>query len=372
MRSTVIAVLATMVVSVAGATQDVIHYKFESRGAATVVNYAAGSGLASALASFTRAPTWDDGKFGGGYRGYTTSAPSLVATGWDGGFSGAITVAAFVRVRQVTSGGFEFIRGAGSSGYFSAGLDAISRGGGFFVRLGSRNWYSTTDAHSRASSGWVHVAFVADPSTRIGQFYVDGQPEPPIQMPSSISVDPSLQGVMVGSSTGGSVDFDEVRVRLGIASGVEIRQWATVDSAADGAYGVGCFPQHQPVTVASNSAQAGAPAIGNENYAIALYALPGSAFQLAVGTSRTNFGPVTLPMDLSGVDPSLNGCLWYVSSDVGLIPGVVPVTGVQAIPAAIPGAAGLVGLDLHLQAFLRSGALQRYMTSNAFVVSIGR
>lgn len=359
-----------------GATQDVLYYKFESTNANDVINYAARTGLAPALATFTRpgTPVWTTGKHGSAYRGFTNQASQIV-TGWDAGFRGAITIAMFIRVRFPANGGFQIMRASNgsSSGSFAAALSSITSGGFFSVGIPfGRGASSTTDVHSLAARGWVHVAFVLDPATRIGRFYVNGQSEIPFQAQTGVGVEPSLQGLIVGSNSGGSVDIDEFRIRLGTATAAEVQQWASVDPAADAAYGTGCSPRNQPVILDSNSGQVGPPSIGNTNYAIELYALPASSYQLAIGTSRTNIGPVALPLDLSGVDPSLSGCMWYVSTDVGIIPGVIPATGVQRIPAGIPAVAGVVGLDLHMQAFLRSGALQRFMTSNAFVVSIGR
>ena len=361
-----------------GMTQDVLHYKFEAGTGESIINYAARSGIAPALAmgvslGQTTTLAWTDGRFGRAYRGTTFASPSSgVDTGWDGGFSGAFTFATFLRLRQPipTNDLANFARN-------DTGWSAYVRGndGKLYVQWGSRDRGNTAaNVLALAANGWVHVALVADPTTQIARFYINGAPEIPIAMGSRpVQLDPGVTPMrLLGSTLDGSFDIDEFRFRLGVTSAAEIARWANDDVAADGPFGRACYPRGRLVLLESNAPVQGRPSIGNANYAIQLYALPGSSFQLGVGTSRTNFGPVTLPLDLSGVGPNLNGCLWYVSVDVGIIPGVIPATGVSTIPAGVPAVSGLVGVDLHLQAFLRSGVLQRFMTSNAFVVSIGR
>lgn len=375
MRSIALALLLT--VASVGAAQDVLHYKFEEGTGESIVNYASRSGIAPALAQgivIGRQTTlaWTDGRFGRAYRGTTFAAPSsYVNTGWDGGFSGAFTFATFIRLRQpIPTSSFAQIA-LNDTGWFT-----YVRGddGKLYVQLRGQLLTTRADVQQLSGTGWVHVALVADPTTRVARFYIDGVPEAPLAMNSSpVQFDPGVVPMLIrGSTLDGSFDVDEFRFRLGVTSAAEIARWANEDMAGDAAFGDACHPRGRTVLLESNADRTGPPATGNAGYAIELYALPGSTFQLAIGTSRTSIGATALPLDLSGVDPSLAGCLWYTSVDVGIIPGVIPATGLQTIPAPIPAAPGIVGLDLYLQAFLRSGVLQRFMTSNAFAVAIGR
>jgi len=218
----------------------------------------------------------------------------------------------------------------------------------------------------------VHVAAVVDANIKYLTYYVNGKPEIPRQIGSVPRVQPSLDNLQVGTiSSDGSFDLDEFRFRLGTASAAEIKNWATQNSAADSAYGKGCWPKGRPVLLGSNSDQHGPPAVGNDKYALELYGLPGSAYVLALGLNRLNFGVLPLPLDLGFLDPALKGCGWETSADFAWFTGLIGTGGITSLPLPIPQQQSLVGVNLYGQAVLYSSVLNRYMASNAFAVSVG-
>jgi len=381
--TTRIALATTIILALVltGTAQDVLHYKFDAGGGQKVINYAARSGIAPTEGTIefrgsTPPVLWATGQFGSALAGDPLGqTPRIqVNTGWDCGFTGSFTIATFLKLREPVpaNGNAEFVRSSTNNGSFVAQIAAHDEK--LYVSWPSGEWVkSTTNVYSLVAKGWVHVALVVDETTKYGTFYVNGNAELPQRLGFTLSVAPSLTNLRIGTnSTYGSFDIDEFRFRLGTATAAEIMKWATENPAADGAYGKGCWPKGRPVLLDSNSDQHGPPAIGNSNYVIELYGLPGSTFIFGVGTNRLSLAATPLPLDLGFLDPSLKGCNWESSGDVAWLDGVIPTTGQTVLPFPVPQIPSLVGITLYSQAVLYSPVLKRYMGTNAFATAIGK
>ncbi len=361
-----------------GIAQDVLYYKFDDPGA-TPINLAARSGIApgeATINSRNATPPWVPGRFGTAFSGGAASTTwQYVDTGYNVAFQGSFTVAFFCRNRvplPSTSGAVIF-RGPGSNGRFIADVsgstqDLLIRGFGGSMR-------SDGTFLSKTMSGWVHVALVADWTNRVVRLYIDGVSGIPLPLTTMPFVDPRDGPLRIGktsSSTTGSFDIDEFRLTLRAASAAEVQRWATTDTAADGPFGAACHPRGRVVLLDSNEATHGPPAIGNARYALELFGLAGTDYTLMLGTNRLRFAGLPLPLDLKIVDPGLAGCLWHTSGDIASFTGRLDAAGAARLALPVPNVPAIVGINVFSQAVLYSGALSRFMSSNAFVSAIGQ
>jgi hypothetical protein len=360
--------------SAAGA-QDLIHYKFEELGGRQVTNFAAPDrrvprdGTLASSAGYAQGVVWAPGRFGSGaLRGVPQfqNGPTLeVDTGWDGRIElTAFTVALFVRNRFPTSvGSLLFHNGRYLQGW--VGTPSGAYRGFSLMGLNSSLVSSNSDVFTAAQSRWVHVALVVQ-ANGAAQFFIDGNPEPPIAV-----LAPNIQdGVRFRVGMASAYDLDEFRFTLRAASAAEIQSWATRDLATDAPFSRGCAPRGFAPELDSNRATAGPPRVGNQGHAYLVFGPSGSAFALAIGLTRLSLGGVPLPIDLGLLWPGLSGCPWETSTDL-VLGGALDAAGRGALPFPIPADPTLVGSVLYNQCLLAHPTVAPVMTTNAFASAIG-
>ena len=365
--------------------QDIIYYKFESGGGTSVINYAHDEPSVPREGAVWTSPSgptleepWGPGVYGGGFApGSRPWVGAEIDTGWDHSVTGDLTVAFFVRVIHPLPAGDGGILCGGAAnrgpGGITMSISNISgRVGyvGFSWRpgSGSQSVDLQRNIYSLAFTRWVHIAINIDRSARVARWYVDGIPE----IPQAIGVWNNIAGASnhfnIGQWDDSYYAFDEFRVSLRNVPAAEVLSWAQDELAAHGAFGTACHPFGRNVLLDGTSG--GLPALGNANYALAVYGLPQSSAVLLLGASNQSLSGISLPLDLGAVFPELNGCFLRSSAEAAL-PGTVGPTGALAFPLPIPDAPRLVGTVLYSQALLTSSILSTTMLTNAYASSIG-
>jgi hypothetical protein len=371
--------------------QDILHYKFESGGGATEINYGDINPGIPRLAEIVPHPTvqasqaWTAGKFGTGLA--AAPGPSLegfeVDTGWDNvvGTGVDLTIALFFKTIHPVNPNFgALFCGPASNG---AGiLMGLSPTTGHPALKWSHDGVSTNNSIGLAQnlltpsfSNWVHLAVVVNRSgsttcqTAIAQWFVNGVPQTP-QATSGCLHDiagTALNTVRIGDRNEACCAIDDFRLYLRAASAAEILQWATSDIAADVPFGDACHPFGLPVLLWGSG---GLPVPGNGGYKLTAYGLPGSSVFLALGFSNTSFAGSPLPADLGTVISSLAGCQFRTGADV-IITTSIGSLGSVDVPLPIPLLAALVGVDGYAQAVFYSPVLAAWSSTNAWALHVG-
>jgi hypothetical protein len=110
--------------------------------------------------------------------------------------------------------------------------------------------------------------------------------------------------------------------------------------------------------------------IGNSNYRLTLYGLPGSVVALGMGSNNQVFGGAPLPLDLKILTPQLSGCFLRTSGDLVRF-GRIGSTGALSFALPIPNLPAASGAKLYSQALLDSSILKTTMMSNAYSTVVG-
>jgi hypothetical protein len=383
-------VIAAVWTSLSISGQDILHYKFESGGGSTVINYGDPTPGVPRLAQIVPddttpvASAWGAGKFGGGLAGGPVNHFNgyELNTGWDNVVTTgqAVTIAFFFTVMHPPASGDSvyFCRPAGNGEGIRMN---ISAGATTFGRV-SMNWQGggngvtrnlNQDCLTPAFSGWVHVAVVITRSGPLScqsgtaQWYVNGV----AQLPTAPSgCWHNIEGSSLEPFTIAEIDesyfrYDDWRVSLRAVPAAEIMQWATADLADHAPFGDACHPFGLSVLLWGSG---GNPISGNGAYAMTVYGLPGSAVWLGFGLSSTSFLGTPLPADLGAIIPSLAGCQLRASAEFG-VTGTIGAAGSLTIPTPIPPAS--VGLNAYAQAVLYSSVLGAWSSTNAWAVHVG-
>lgn len=344
---------------------QILHYKFEEGGGDRVINYASGSGIAPSEGSIvsTNAIPFAAGQFGRGSLAGADSSTThnYVDSGWTGPLNGSWSIAWFMKERTPLPNtlAYYFFSGMGSFRAFTSGAAGTGiRLGGF----GGSDVTLSTDVRTPAATRWVHVACVVDAAAQTGTWYVDG-----VQQSSTATTGANLPvnatsfrvGMHTRLTTGSYWDIDEFRLVDHAATAAEVMAWATVDVAAESAFGAGCG--------ANLDALGAAPALGSPLYTWDIGGTPNAPFSLAIGFSRTMMGAAPLPFDLGMIIPSLAGCRWESSADV-FVGSSIGGTGTGQVSLPIPNAPSLVGVVVYSQAIVLGSPIQ---VSNPHASSVG-
>ncbi|MBL8752679.1 MAG: hypothetical protein JNK15_05210, partial [Planctomycetes bacterium] len=148
---------------------------------------------------------------------------------------------------------------------------------------------------------------------------------------------------------GVSMAFDDQRQRLvlfgGNTNGDQTwtrGQLGTVATATP--FGNGCG--NPPLALATAAGQR--PVIG-QNGGATLAGVPTTVAAVAIGWSRSQYGPFALPVTLGGI--GMQGCDLLQSTDVFGLPAVATGPGSAEFTTALPNVLGLVGTRVYLQGY---------------------
>lgn len=335
------------------AQTTVVDYRFDSSGAATVVNYA-GTGspapsLGHLLAATSRPLSY--GRSGHALRGRLPhQRANVLATGWNGAFQGPFSLGFWVHNRGSNSPAVE-------TDLLGTGAFRVASGGVAGTRLAVFGWGGPPlrlDSGDRLCDGnyWSHIALVVDPTAGTATWYRAGRAVETDTISVVPTVTATTEGFHIGCSddpaTGSLYDLDEVRFVLGAVDAATIAAWAGDPLAAVATFGTG-----SPSTALE---AIGMPQLGSA-YALAVQGPASSSYALAFGTSRETLGTLPLPLDLGSLDPRASGLLWHVSIDAA-IAGTLS-GGKTNIALPLPADPSLAGVELFAQSLLiePSGAL---------------
>ena len=141
--------------------------------------------------------------------------------------------------------------------------------------------------------------------------------------------------------------FDSLRGRTVLFGGVnstnghlgDAWEWSGSYVSTAAAYGNGCGLALSPIA---------RPTI-NTTAQASLTNIPSTLAFVAIGWSRTSFGPHPFPLPLSLASYGMPGCELLQSADAAAQPVTFTGPGSAMFSLALPNWAGLIGLDLYLQ-----------------------
>ncbi len=165
------------------------------------------------------------------------------------------------------------------------------------------------------------------------------------------------------SLPGNSMTFDADRERI-VFFGNHTWEYATTSPARAELFGSGCMgsvgtPRLQPV-------EASRPWLGDV-FEMDVTSAPSPLLAVVwLGASRTNWGVLPLPLDLTGA--GMSGCSLLASPDI-----LLPVAGKGRVALAIPAQTSLIGAMIHHQAFVADPPVNALglVTSNGVSGRIG-
>lgn len=374
MTSFPFALLTTFTILSAAQAQDLIHYKFAAGGGNKVVNYGTSNsmiprqGTIQVVMTTPVSKAWGQGRFGGGLiAGADPSRGYEVDTGWRPRIQGDATVSFFIRMVHQLPVGEGFILGPSDSEIYLSMLGNTATRGWLYLSWGNRRYTLQVNVFDLAAKGWVHVAFTVDIKNKSLRWYINGQTLLPVSIPTwgRVEGDKNLTILDTGRSF---FAFDEFRLLGRVASSAEIASWATKEPAAHAPFGKACHPLGRSVLLDGTSG--GRPVIGNSNYRLTLYGLPGSVVALGMGSNNQVFGGAPLPLDLKILTPQLSGCFLRTSGDLVRF-GRIGSTGALSFALPIPNLPAASGAKLYSQALLDSSILKTTMMSNAYSTVVG-
>ncbi|HZN40210.1 MAG TPA: LamG-like jellyroll fold domain-containing protein [Planctomycetota bacterium] len=344
------------------AQQEIVRYAFDSTDTNAVLNYASGP-LAGPKFGNTTWPVeyvYADGRFGNALSAsmYGGLSGIYVATGWQGGYQGALTIAFFLRNDIATSPN-EYSPVAGQPNW------SIATGGTAGAGLQLHGW-GGPDLNGdfgvpvHTMPGWNHFAIVVDPVAGQATWYRNGVPA--TTTPISTGVVFTTGQLFVGADyvnwCGSLYDIDEFVMMGRAASPAEVALMAQAPIAS-----VVPFGTVTNVAVQANSL----PTAGNLNFALQVSGPANTLFLLAAGSSYAQAGAVALPLDLGPI-LGASGQFLRVSPDVS-VAGVL-LNGMASLPLPLPDQPQLLGVQLFVQAIALTGG--SFVASNGLAVRVGR
>ncbi|MBL8901401.1 MAG: VCBS repeat-containing protein [Planctomycetes bacterium] len=203
---------------------------------------------------------------------------------------------------------------------------------------------------------WRHLAITYDASSQQIQLFVDGLPDGP-PAPASALFDGALRQPIFGSAGPGwplaseAFDLDELRYLPRQLGAAEIRALSRGDGIALSPMGDGCFERRLDEGLL---ASLGAVPGGLVDLRLETTGLSNGAALLAFGTSNTQLGGLSLPLDFGF------GCVLRTSLEV-LVP--MPSGQVAELALRLPSMPGILQGHLYVQGVVLAAGVQ---TTRAF------
>jgi hypothetical protein len=341
---------------------EILDYRFDRGAGRTAINYAGIVGGAPPQGQLLGTAPWTAGRFGS-----ALAAGHTCDTGWTGDLGGSFSIGWFMRGSAPAVETPIFRLGVPppqprfrcfTGGVAGTGIRCTLTIGG---AVGVINL--TTDIHTLAAAGWVHVALVVDnnvlPAT--ATWYVDGVAQPPLTLAGRPSIDPSTSSLQIGAMAS-PYAIDEFRMVAEPVSAAVVGIWANGSPAKTTNYSYAG-------TCGANLRAIGLPTLGNSGFKLRTEGAPGSPCSVTLGATPYLLGITLLPIDLGLVNSSLSGCLWY--SDLAIsLPVFLPANGLGDLTVPIPNDMALQGLDLDAQTLVLEPPMLTLRATNPLVLAI--
>ena len=358
--------------------QNVLHYKFDERCGAEVVNFAAGSAVGNAGIVTTLPGGVDAARVTGqfdlalGATAFPGATPTTrLNTGWaPSSPTGNLSFGLWIRNQPgnpaAISFGYLFGATGGNFRLFTGSSGRMFLAGAPFSAT------SAVDLTPLLNAGWVHIACTLSSSPLQAIWYVNGVPDPTI-VPTQALALAGTNFAIGARDTGGSspspLQTDEFVMSHSVWTPAEVLALAQATPAADGAYSSGIASQCGAGNVVLGSA-GGTPAIGNLAYSLTVSTTTPSLFVLLAGFDKCFFGGVVpLPLDGTPLLPQLNGC--WILADAPVTLSGVNQAGTAAlalpIPVGVPASTHIYTQALALDLATFAGSM-----SSGFVSSTGQ
>jgi hypothetical protein len=376
MKSPLLSAFAIAVVIAAAPSQDVLHYKFDERCGAEVINFAPSAVANGAIvtnlpggASAARvAGQFDQALTGSAFPG--PSSTTHLVTGWaPTTTTGNFSFASWIRNRpgNPTAIAFGYLFGAtgGNLRLFTGSS------GRMFLSGFPGGATSAADLTPLLNAGWVHIACTVDAAALQATWYINGVADPAVTFTGAVALAGTNFAVGSRSSTGSNyspLDTDEFLWSDSVWTAAEVLALAAAPRAADGDY-------TSDVTVQCGggstvvSGVGGEPFAGNLSYGLSVATATPSLFLLLVGFDRCLFnGAVPLPLDGTPLLPLLNGCFILADAPV-IVSGTAlgsPATVPFPLPATVP-----ASTNLYVQSLSLDLATTASTMSFGFAISTG-
>lgn len=358
--------------------QDALHYKFDERCGAEVVNFAAGSSVGNATIVTTLAGGVGAARVPGQFDQALTAttfpggAPTTrLATGWaPSSPTGNLSFGLWIRNQPGNPAAINF-------GYLFG-----ATGGNFRLFTGSSGRMFLSGAPFSATSvlnltpqlnaGWVHIACTIDSTALQAIWYVNGVADPAVVLTQPLALVGS--NFAIGArDTGGSspspLETDEFVLSYTTWTPAEVLALSQAPRAGDGDYTSAVASQCGVGNVVLGSA-GGAPAVGNLAYGLTVTTTTPSLFVLLAGFDKCAYGGVLpLPLDATPLLPLLNGC--WILADAPVTLSGVTTAGAATIGLPIPATVPL-STHIYTQALALDLTTFAASMSSGFVSSTGQ
>jgi len=355
------------VAAAAAPCQNELHYRFDGNCGLEAIQF--GTAPIGPANIVTTAPSpWGPGQFGSGLAASDRSAPNetRVVTGWNpGALTSDFSFSAWIRNHpgNPIPLSFGYLWGAGGTEIRcftgSAGNLLVSGWGGSTLR-------TATDLNSALGAGWVHVALTVDQTANVATWWINGVAEPTISLTSAptYTINEFVINAQSPTGTTSPLDIDDFVFALRVFSPGEVTALFTTSPAGAGPFGASCANG----TLSTSSA----PVVGSPGFQLSLSDPNGSLGWVLLGSDRCDLGPgvLSLPLDLTTVNPLLAGCIGYVDTDIGTFVGTF--TGGNAdIALPIPNDPNLSGFTAYAQGFVFDRTARTLRSTNALALGIG-
>lgn len=364
--------------------QNLMHYKFDERCGAEVVNFAPGTTLGNAAIVTTEAGGPDAARVAGQFDQAMTGAffpggapKTYLDTGWAPvSTTGSFSFAMWLRNRPGNPASIPFCYLFGATTATGAPLANFRLFTGSSGRLFLSGFpgaaTSAANLSAQLNAGWVHVACTVDGSAMQATWYVNGVADPAVSFTQPVFLAGSNFAIGARETTSGSnpspLDTDEFLFTESVWTPTEVLALSLAPRAGDGDYTSGTTTQCGAGNVVLGST-GGAPALGNLAYSLTVTTTTPSLFLLLAGFDKCNFGgSVPLPLDGTPLLPLLSGC-WILADAPVTLSGVTtagPTTLALPIPATVP-----VSTHIYTQVLSLDLATFASSMSSGFVSSTG-